>query len=119
MGQGRSQERQEKAVKQLSGVELANIEAVFHEIATKLGDGTKGVELSVPIRQELAERFRLPGFVAERLFHVFDKNEVRRESVQGNKARKECRRPSALGFGHRRFGACTIYQVTKNYNSFL
>lgn len=72
MGQGRSKE----AVKELSGLELANIEAVFNEIATKREDGTKGVELTVVNQQEFAERFRLPGFVAERLFHVFDKNRV-------------------------------------------
>ena len=76
MGQGRSKERYEEAVKKLSSLELANIDAVFDEIATSKEDGTKEVELTVVNRQEFAERFRLPGFVAERLFHAFDKNKV-------------------------------------------
>lgn len=76
MGQGSSKERYKSAVKKLSSLELANIEAVFNEISTKREDGTRHVELSLINRQDFAERFRLPGFIAERLFHAFDRNEV-------------------------------------------
>lgn len=76
MGQGSSKESYKNAVKKLSSIELANIEAVFNEISTKREDGTRHVELSLINRQDFAERFRLPGFIAERLFHAFDRNEV-------------------------------------------
>ena len=76
MGQGSSKERYKNAVKKLSSLELENIEAVFNEISTKTDDGTRQVELSMLNRQDFAERFRLPGFIAERLFHAFDRNEV-------------------------------------------
>ena len=76
MGQGSSKERYKSAVKKLSSLELENIEAVFNEISTKTDDGTRQVELSMLNRQDFAERFRLPGFIAERLFHAFDRNEV-------------------------------------------
>ena len=76
MGQGRSKERYKSSVKKLSSIELANIEAVFNEISTKRDDGTRHVELSQINRQDFAERFRLPGFITERLFHAFDRNEV-------------------------------------------
>ncbi|CAH3149003.1 unnamed protein product [Porites evermanni] len=59
----------------ISSLELENIEAVFNEISTKTDDGTRQVELSMLNRQDFAERFRLPGFIAERLFHAFDRNE--------------------------------------------
>lgn len=62
-------------MKKLSSLELENIEAVFNEISTKTDDGTRQVELSMLNRQDFAERFRLPGFIAERLFHAFDRNE--------------------------------------------
>lgn len=75
MGQGSSKERFKNAAKKLSSLELANIEAVFDEISTKSEDGTRHVELSLINRQDFAERFRLPGFIAERLFHAFDRNE--------------------------------------------
>ncbi|XP_027054432.1 uncharacterized protein LOC113681535 [Pocillopora damicornis] len=75
MGQGSSKESYKNAVKKLSSIELANIEAVFNEISTKREDGTRHVELSLINRQDFAERFRLPGFIAERLFHAFDRNE--------------------------------------------
>lgn len=77
MGQGSSKERFKNAAKKLSSLELANIEAVFDEISTKSEDGTRHVELSLINRQDFAERFRLPGFIAERLFHAFDRNEVK------------------------------------------
>ena len=76
MGQGSSKERYKNAVKKLSSLELENIEAVFNEISTKTDDGTRQVELSMLNRQDFAERFRLPGFIAERLFLAFDRNEV-------------------------------------------
>lgn len=76
MGQGSSKERYKNAVKKLSSLELENIEAVFNEISTKTDDGTRQVELSMLNRQDFAERFRLPGFIAERLSHAFDRNEV-------------------------------------------
>ena len=76
MGQGRSKERYQNAVKKLSSLELANIEAVFNEISTEREDGTRHVELSLVNRQDFAERLRLPGFIAERLFHAFDRSEV-------------------------------------------
>lgn len=76
MGQGSSKERYKSAVKKLSSIELANIEAVFNEVSTKREDGTRHVELSLINRQDFAERFRLPGFIAERLFLAFDRNEV-------------------------------------------
>ena len=76
MGQGSSKESYKNAVKKLSSIELANIEAVFNEISTKREDGTRHVELSLINRQDFAERFRLRGFIAERLFHAFDRNEV-------------------------------------------
>ena len=76
MGQGSSNERYKSAVKKLSSIELENIEAVFNEISTKREDGTRHVELSHINRQDFAERFRLPGFLAERLFHAFDRDEV-------------------------------------------
>ena len=75
MGHGSSKESYKSAVKKLSSLELANIEAVFNEISTKREDGTRHVELSLINRQDFAERFRLPGFIAERLFHAFDRNE--------------------------------------------
>ncbi|XP_068678322.1 trafficking protein particle complex subunit 12-like isoform X2 [Montipora foliosa] len=75
MGQGSSKERYKNAVKKLSSLELENIQAVFNEISTKREDGTRHVELSLVNRQDFAERFRLPGFIAERLFHAFDRNE--------------------------------------------
>ena len=77
MGQGSSKERFKNAAKKLSSLELANIEAVFDEISTKSEDGTRHLELSLINRQDFAERFRLPGFIAERLFHAFDRNEVK------------------------------------------
>jgi len=76
MGQGSSKERYKSAVKKLSSIELANIEAVFNEVSTKNEDGSRHVELSLINRQDFAERFRLPGFIAERLFLAFDRNEV-------------------------------------------
>ena len=76
MGQGSTKEGYKNAVKKLSSLELKNIEAVFNEISTKSEDGTRHVELSLVNRQDSAERFRLPGFIAERLFHAFDRNEV-------------------------------------------
>ena len=76
MGQGSSKERYKSAVKKLSSIELANIEAVFNEVSTKREDGSRHVELSLINRQDFAERFRLPGFIAERLFLAFDKTEV-------------------------------------------
>jgi len=76
MGQGKSKERYQKAVKKLSSLELHNIEAVFQELSTKTEDGTRRVELSLLTRQDFAERFHMTGFVAERLFHAFDKTEV-------------------------------------------
>ena len=76
MGQGSSKERYKSAVKKLSSIELENIEAVFNEISTKREDGSRHVELSLINRQDFAQRFRLPGFIAERLFHAFDRNEV-------------------------------------------
>lgn len=76
MGQGSSKERYKSAVKKLSSIELANIEAVFNEVSTKREDGSRHVELSLINRQDFAERFRLPGFIAERLFLAFDRNEV-------------------------------------------
>lgn len=76
MGQGKSKERYQKAVKKLSSLELDNIAAVFQELSTKSEDGTRRVELSLLTRQDFAERFHLTGFVAERLFHAFDKTEV-------------------------------------------
>ena len=82
MGQGSSKERYKNAVKKLSNLELENIEAVFNEISTKTEDGTRQVELSRIDRQDFAERFRLPGFIAERLFHAFDRNEVRFNAVK-------------------------------------
>lgn len=75
MGHGGSKERYKNAVKKLSSLELENIEGVFNEISTKREDGTRHVELSLINRQDFAERFRLPGFIAERLFHAFDRNE--------------------------------------------
>lgn len=76
MGQGSSKERYKSAVKKLSSIELANIEAVFNEVSTKREDGSRHVELSLINRQDFAERFRLPGFIAERLFLAFDRTEV-------------------------------------------
>lgn len=76
MGQGSSKERYKSAVKKLSSIELANIEAVFNEVSTKRADGSRHVELSLINRQDFAERFRLPGFIAERLFLAFDRTEV-------------------------------------------
>ena len=76
MGQGSSKERYKSAVKKLSSLELENIEAVFNEISTKREDGSRHVELSLVNRQDFGERFRLPGFIAERLFHAFDRSEV-------------------------------------------
>ena len=76
MGQGKSKEGYQKAVKKLSSLELDNIEAVFNELSTKTDDGSSRVELSLLTRQDFAERFHLTGFVAERLFHAFDKTEV-------------------------------------------
>ena len=78
MGQGSSKERYKSAVKKLSSIELANIEAVFNEVSTKREDGSRHVELSLINRQDFAERFRLPGFIAERLFLAFDRTEVSR-----------------------------------------
>lgn len=75
MGQGSSKERYKNAVKKLSSLELENIQAVFNEISTKREDGTRHVQLSLVNRQDFAERFRLPGFIAERLFHAFDRTE--------------------------------------------
>lgn len=77
MGQGKSKEGYQKAVKKLSSLELDNIEGVFNELSIKTEDGTRRVELSLLTRQEFAERFHLTGFVAERLCHAFDKSEVR------------------------------------------
>ena len=76
MGQGNSKERYKSAVKKLSSLELENIGAVFNEISTKREDGSRHVELSLINRQDFGERFRLPGFIAERLFHAFDRSEV-------------------------------------------
>ncbi|EDO32022.1 predicted protein, partial [Nematostella vectensis] len=76
MGQGKSRERYEKAVRKLSSLELANLEGVFNEISTKREDGSRHVEISLVNRQDFAERFRLPGFVTERLFHAFDRSET-------------------------------------------
>lgn len=76
MGQGSSKERYKSAVKKLSSIELANIEAVFNEVSTKREDGSRHVELSLINRQDFAERFQLPGFIAERLFLAFDRTEV-------------------------------------------
>ena len=78
MGQGSSKERYKNAVKKLSSLELENIQAVFNEISTKREDGTRHVQLSLVNRQDFAERLRLPGFIAERLFHAFDRTEVSR-----------------------------------------
>lgn len=78
MGHGSSKEGFKNAAKKLSSLELANIEAVFNELSTKSQDGTRHVELSLINRQDFAERFRLPGFIAERLFHAFDRNEVKK-----------------------------------------
>ncbi|XP_031555083.1 trafficking protein particle complex subunit 12-like [Actinia tenebrosa] len=76
MGQGKSKEGYQKAVKKLSSLELDNIEAVFNELSIKTEDGKRRVELSLLTRQEFAERFHLTGFVAERLCHAFDKTET-------------------------------------------
>ena len=76
MGQGKSKQRYLNAVKKLSTVELANIEAVFKEISVTNEDGSRRMILNTINRQDFAERFRLPSFIGERLFHAFDKDEV-------------------------------------------
>ena len=76
MGQGKSKQRYLNAVKKLSTVELANIEAVFKEISVTNEDGSRRMILNTINRQDFAERFRLPSFIGERLFHAFDKAEV-------------------------------------------
>lgn len=91
MGQGKSKEGYQKAVKKLSSLELDNIGAVFQELSTKTEDGTRRVELSLLTRQDFAERFHLTGFVAERLFHAFDKTEVKVRCLSGLFNNKENR----------------------------
>lgn len=76
MGQGKSKQRYLNAVKKLSSLELANIEAVFKEISVTNDDGSRRMILNTINRQDFAERFRLPAFIGERLFHAFDKDEV-------------------------------------------